>query len=127
MKALVKRIEQNADRFRKHFGKSLKHSCIDDCSEETYKNNVANFERATDRLRKGYDACNQCACVQEVLNSAACISAYIDPCTLNSKALADWNALRADLDLLGCSCNAPVNWSAPTRLAQVSGSTAISQ
>jgi len=98
-KDLVKRIEKNADGLRKHFKKSLE--CVDGCEAETYKENVKNFERATDRLRKDFDDCgDMSAQVREVLDLANCISAYMDPCSLNSKALADWTALRGDLETL---------------------------
>src|SRR5262249_7484157 len=88
---LVKRIEKNADRLRSNFKKSLR--CIDDCQVEGWHENVRNFERATDRLEKDAKdcCCDLTAQVQEVLDLANCISPYMDPCRLNSKASEAWS------------------------------------
>jgi hypothetical protein len=97
---LIKRIEKNADRLRSNFKKSLK--CIDDCQVEGWNEGVRNFERATDRLwkdqRKG--SCDLNGSVQEVLDLANCISAYMDPCRLDEKASEAWSCLQTDLQTL---------------------------
>ena len=103
MEALVKRIEKGADEFRKDFNDSLSSDCLGCVSfdADSYKDQVKAFEKATDRLRKDYgDECDVSGQVQEVLSLANCISAYIDPCTLCPEAVAEWNALRADLETL---------------------------
>ncbi|MCG3159572.1 MAG: hypothetical protein JMDDDDMK_00566 [Acidobacteria bacterium] len=98
--ALVKRIEKSADKFKKYFDRSLKHSCLG-CEKDEYMDNVKAFEKATDRLKKDYGKeCDTSGQVQEVLRLAECISAYIDPCTLCPEAVAEWSSLRSDLESL---------------------------
>lgn len=98
-KALIKSIEHNADKLRDHFKKSLK--CVDDCESDQYKEAVRNFERATDRLEHDFkDCCDVNGQVQEVLDLANCISAYMDPCRLDEKANEAWTCLRSDLETL---------------------------
>jgi len=116
-KDLVKRIEKNADRLRKHFKKSLKENCIEGCEADAYKESVREFERATDRLRKEYgDSCDLSGNVREVLDLANCISAYMDPCSLDSKASADWTALRSDLETLASEYCTTASFQEPTSL-----------
>lgn len=119
-KDLVKRIEQNADGLRKHFKKSLKHNCIEGCEADAYQESVRNFERATDRLRKEYKhSCDLSGNVREVLDLANCISAYMDPCSLDPKAAADWTALRGDLETLASEYCTTASFQEPTSLKPV--------
>jgi hypothetical protein len=78
---------------------------------------VKEFEDATDRLRK--DArhnCATCAEAQEVLQLAACISAYMDPCNLCPEVLEAWTELQCDLQALASSCCTAVAFNPPTSL-----------
>jgi hypothetical protein len=116
---LVKRIEKGADNFYKDFKDSLSEDCLK-CvtfNADAYKDQVKEFERATDRLRKDYgDECDVSGQVYEVLRLAGCVSAYIDPCTLCPEAVAEWNSLRADLDALASAYCTSVAWQQPISL-----------
>ncbi len=100
---LTKRIEKSADHLRKDFKRAVKDGCLA-CEAETAYESVKEFERATDRLKKDFRRdCNSCDIsgqVQEVLRLAECISAYIDPCSLDPETVSDWGELRNDLTAL---------------------------
>src|SRR5215475_9986955 len=98
---LVRSIESNADDLRKYFRRSVRNL---DCVDDSFYDNVREFERATDRLKREYRRdCNNCDItqeVQEVLSLANCISAYMDPCSLCPEAIEAWQALQCDLQTL---------------------------
>src|SRR5262249_19522471 len=100
---LIKRIQSSADDLRKNFKGSIRDCCLG-CEADTAYESVREFERATDRLWKDYrrhcDSCDVAGEVQEVLRLAECISAYIDPCSLNQDAVSSWGELRGDLTAL---------------------------
>jgi len=104
---LVRSIEDYADDLRKYFRRSVR--CLD-CVDDSFYDNVREFERATDRLKRHYrhsdcEACEVAGEVQEVLALAKCISAYMDPCSLCPEATEAWTGLQSDLcQLAGQFC-----------------------
>ncbi|HEY7183247.1 MAG TPA: hypothetical protein VIC84_17575 [Blastocatellia bacterium] len=115
---LVRSIESNADDLRKYFRRSVRNL---DCVDDSFYDNVREFERATDRLKREYRRdCNNCDItqeVQEVLSLAHCISAYMDPCSLCPEAIEAWQALQCDLQALAGNYCTTASFQQPVSLA----------
>src|SRR5215475_9895239 len=62
---LTRSIESNADDLRKYFRRSARNL---DCIDDSFYDNVREFERATDRLKREFrrQGCNHCDVTQEV-------------------------------------------------------------
>ncbi|MBO0857638.1 MAG: hypothetical protein J2P21_04125 [Chloracidobacterium sp.] len=115
---LTRSLRSNAGDLRKYFRRSARNL---DCIDDSFYDNVREFDRATRRLRREYRRdCQHCDVtqeVQEVLNLAHCISAYMDPCSLCPEAIEAWQSLQCDLQTLAGNYCTTASFQQPVSLA----------
>jgi cytochrome c556 len=116
MKALLQRLEQNADKFRGSLKNALEHSRFDGTKREDNINQfVKDFEAATDRLKGRFDDDRAAVgAASEVLRRAAPIDGFMRRHQLTSRAEDDWLALRRSLDELARAYNVSIDWESGT-------------
>lgn len=112
VKTLINRIETRTDTFRNQLNRSLDRSSLNGTSSEDAVNSyVAGFESATDRLRSRFDARQSAATdVEEVLNRANFINAFMFQNRLDSSVQTQWVLVRNDLNLLASYYNIRWDW-----------------
>lgn len=100
--SLLTRIETRTDVFKRNMDRALDRSKINNTNrEDRITDFIANFEVATDALRRQFDARqNVSAEVNEVLNRALFIDRFMNRNRLAANAESDWIALRSDLNTL---------------------------
>lgn len=112
MKALLARIEDKGDRFRKSLDQSLDRTRFDGTRAEDNINQFAkDIEVTTDLLMKQFD--NQHAAVGtvgEVLRRAVRIDNFMRRHRLTPLAQEAWTSLRQDLDQLARAYDVSMNW-----------------
>jgi hypothetical protein len=97
---LLKRLEDNADRFRSSLDHALDHSSLNGSrTEDEINAYVHDFEKATDRLKHDYehhgsDPDNS----REVILRARKIDCMMRQYDLGLRAKGDWQVVRNDLD-----------------------------
>lgn len=112
MKALLARLEKNADRFRSSLDAALDRSRYDGSQTEDNINQfMKNFEEASDRLKNRYDD-NQTATgiVEDLLQRAVLIDGFVDRRVPNVRAREDWMAVRNDLEELAKAYDVSWHW-----------------
>ncbi|HEV2761369.1 MAG TPA: YMGG-like glycine zipper-containing protein, partial [Pyrinomonadaceae bacterium] len=109
---IIRRIEQNTDRFRASAEAGLDRSAINNTRREDNLNRfIQEFEQATDQLRSRFDARTSVdADVENVLNRAAFIERFMTRNQLPARAENDWRLLRSDLDALASAYAVAWNW-----------------
>jgi hypothetical protein len=112
VKALLARIETNADRFRASLDAGLDRSSLDGSKTEDDINKfMKEFEQATDRLKDRYgDKQAATGIVDEVLSRGALINSFVYRRVTNARAREDWLALRNNLDELARIYNVSWQW-----------------
>lgn len=113
---LLNRIEQRTDIFKRTLNTALDRSTLNDTDQEdAVMNYVTEFENSTDALKQNFDARNSVAAdVEDVLNRAAFINAFMAQNRLTPAAQSQWNAVKADLNTLSSYYN--VRWAWSTRM-----------
>ena len=97
---LLKRLEDNADKFRSSLDHALDHSSLNGSrTEDEINSYVHSFEKATDRLKHDYehhgtDPDNS----REVIVRARRIECMMRQYDLGLRAKGDWQVVRNDLD-----------------------------
>jgi hypothetical protein len=97
---LLKRLEDNSDRFRSSLDHALDHSSLNGSrTEDEINSYVHSFEKATDRLKHDYekhgsDPDN----AREVLLRGRYIECFMRQHDLGIRAKGDWHVVRNDLD-----------------------------
>lgn len=112
VKALLARLEQDADRFRGSLDAALDRSRFDGSRTEDNINQFnKDFEKATDRLKDRYGD-NQAAAgiVREILGHGALINSFVHRNVTNERAREDWLKVRSDLDELARIYNVSWQW-----------------
>ena len=100
LRYLLKRLEDNSDRFEKSLDHALDHSSLNGSrSEDEINAYVHDFEEATDRLKdhykdRGYDLDN----TREVLLRARRINCFMRRHDLGLRAAGDWQVVRSDIN-----------------------------
>ena len=110
---ILKRIEQQSDRFRSALDSSLDKSRFDGTREEDDINRfVKQFYEETKKLRDHFDHHKSTSAdVQSVLDRAASIDSFMRRNPLRKKnALREWTQLRANLDELAQVYNVSWQW-----------------
>ncbi|HVF27069.1 MAG TPA: hypothetical protein VM943_02435, partial [Pyrinomonadaceae bacterium] len=104
---IIRRIETNADTFRRSLDGALDSSRLDGTRREDNINEfIRNFESATDQLHERFNNRNSVtADVQSVLDSAARIDGFLQRNRLNTRVESDWSLLRTDLNTLADAYN----------------------
>ena len=112
VKAVIGRIESEADRFRHSLHDALNHSHVKrSVDTDDIDRFVKNFESATDRLKHHFDSHNTAAAdAEEVMRRAAEIDGFMRSHALNGRAQEDWRALRRDLDTLAAAYGVSWRW-----------------
>jgi hypothetical protein len=107
---IIKRIEQQSDRFRSSLDSALDKSRFNGTSREDDINAfVKDFYQSTKHLRDQFNHHRSTAPdVQSVLDKAARINSFMRRYPLSPRAQDDWSALKTNLDELASAYN--VNW-----------------
>jgi hypothetical protein len=120
VESLIKRLEENADRFRKSYDHALNRNRFNSSEKNQAKQYVKDFESATDHLKDHFSKRNSAAGdVEEVLNHAAQIDEFMTRNALESDAQSDWMNLRASLDELARAYNVSWSWDRSNRASQI--------
>lgn len=107
---IIKRIEQQSDRFRSSVDKSLDKSRFNGSNREDDINSfIKDFYEQTKHLRDRFDKHHSASGdVEAVLDRAVRIDDFMSRNRLSSKAQEDWSTLKGNLDELASAYN--VNW-----------------
>lgn len=109
---LLKRIENQANNFRRSLDAALDRSRLDDTNREDDINAfIKNFDEQTQRLEDRFDDRKSVAAdVEAVLNSAASIDQFMRRQRLSERTQNDWSMLRASLDELAQAYSVSWRW-----------------
>src|SRR5215212_6014065 len=112
--AIIRRVENGADRFRTDMGNALDRSRYDGTrAEDNINQFIRDFETATDTLRSRFDAKTSVASdVENVLRQATYIDDFMNRQTLSARAENDWVTLKGDLNQLASAYSVAWNWDA---------------
>jgi len=110
--AIIRRVENGADRFRASMGNALDRSRYDGTrAEDNINQFMRDFETATDQLRSRFNSRNSAASdVENVLRQATYIDDFMNRQTLSMRAENDWTTLRGDLNQLASAYSVAWNW-----------------
>src|SRR5262249_9657442 len=109
---VIKRVEQQSDRFRSSLDSALDKSRFNGSHREDDINSfIKDFYEQTKRLRNHFDKHQSAAPdVEAVLDRAARIDDFMSRNRLTSKAQGDWSTLRTNLDELASAYNVSWRW-----------------
>jgi outer membrane lipoprotein SlyB len=110
--AVIRRIENGADRFRTDLDSSLDRSRYDGTrAEDNINQFVRDFASATDQLRSRFTARTSVAAdVENVLRQATFIDDFVQRQPLAFRVKNDWTTLKGDLNQLATAYNVAWNW-----------------
>ncbi|HEX8116244.1 MAG TPA: hypothetical protein VF521_03160, partial [Pyrinomonadaceae bacterium] len=110
--AIIRRIENGADRFRADMGNALDRSTYNGTrAEDNINQFMRDFENATDTLRSRFNSRNSVAGdVENVLRQATYIDDFMTRQTLSVRAENDWTALKGDLNQLASAYSVAWTW-----------------
>ena len=112
VKRILKRLEEDTDRYSKSLDSALDKSALNGTrSEDEINNYVHQFEEATDHLKDKYE--DQGAApnlAREVLSRGQSIDRFMRRNNLGGKAESDWQIVRSDLNLLARSYRISWRW-----------------
>lgn len=106
------RIETRTDSFKREVEFALDRGPLNSTTrEDRIADFIADFENATDLLRRNFDTNRDVdAEVNEVLNRAAFINRFMTRNRLTPRAQTEWSGLRADLNTLARLYSVSWNW-----------------
>ena len=109
---IIRRIEQQSDRFRSSLDSALDKSRFNGTRREDDINSfIKDFYEQTKRLRHQFDSHKSAAPdVQAVLERAARIDDFMTRNRLSSRAQDDWSTLRTNLDELAAAYSVSWHW-----------------
>ena len=109
---IIRRIEQQSDRFRSSLDSALDKSRFNGTRREDDINSfIKDFYEQTKRLRHQFDSHKSAAPdVQAVLERAARIDEFMSRNRLSGKAQEDWSTLKTYLDELASAYNVSWRW-----------------
>jgi len=109
---IIRRIEQQSDRFRSSLDSALDKSRFNGTNREDDINSfIKDFYEQTKRLRNRFDKHESTSPdVQAVLDRAARIDDFMSRNRLSSKAQDDWSTLKNNLDELASAYNVTWRW-----------------
>ncbi|MBV8858506.1 MAG: hypothetical protein JOZ02_16350 [Acidobacteria bacterium] len=110
--AIIRRVENGADRFRADMGNALDRSRYDGTrAEDNINQFLRDFANATGTLRSRFDAKTSVAGdVENVLRQATYIDDFMNRQTLSPRAENDWVTLKGDLNQLASAYSVAWNW-----------------
>ena len=109
---LLRRIQNESDRFRSDLGYALDRSRYDNTrAEDNINQFVSDFADATAQLRSRFDSRRSVSSdVESVLRQATYIDDFMRRHSLGYRAAGDWSALKSDLNQLASAYNVAWNW-----------------
>jgi hypothetical protein len=109
---ILRRIEQQSDRFRSSLDSALDKSRLNGTNREDDINSfIKDFYEQTKRLRRQFNSHKSAGPdVQAVLDRAARIDEFMSRRRLGSKAESDWSTLKTNLDELASAYNVSWRW-----------------
>lgn len=109
---ILKRIEQQSDRFKSSLDSALDKSRLNGTNREDDINSfVKDYYEQTKRLRDRFDHKHSASTdVSAVLEKAARIDDFMQRNRLSSRAQDDWSKLKTNLDELGSAYNVGWRW-----------------
>lgn len=115
VQTLLDRIETRSNTFRNTIDRSLDRSAIDGTNREDSINDmIANYETAADSLRNNFSSRRSTSAdVEEVLNRAVLVNAFMRNNRVTPLAQSQWNLLRTDLNTLAGYYRVSSNWNEP--------------
>lgn len=118
VRSLLARLETQTDTYRTELNRALDRSTLNGTrSEEEVVSYVNEFERATDRLRDNFNGRRSAAAdVEEVLNRAVLIDAFMRDNRLGARAEQPWRAIRTDLNTLAGYYRVTWDWNRPSNI-----------
>ena len=102
VKRILKRLEDDTDKFTKSLDNALDHSALNGTrAEDEINGYVHAFEEATDHLKDKYSDTGAAPnLAREVLSRGRTIDGFMRRNRLGGKAESDWQIVRSDLNLL---------------------------
>ncbi len=112
VQTLLGRLDTRTVAYRREVNTALDRSLLNNSrSEEAIVNYVSEFETATAKLRRNFDARNSTtADVEEVLNRAYYIDGFMRDYRLTAAAESQWRLIRTDLESLSDYYKVSWNW-----------------
>lgn len=112
LEKIIRRIEQQSDRFRSSLNAALDKSRLNGTNREDDINEfLKNFHEQTKRLRDRFDKHQSASAdVEAVLDSAVRIDDFMRRNRLSSRAEDDWSTLKNNLDELASAYNVSWRW-----------------
>jgi len=112
VQTLLSRLETRTDAFRREINLSFGRGVLNNTrSSESITTYINDFENATDKFKQNFDARRATSAdVEEVLNRAILIDAFVRDYRLATAADSQWRLIRTDLDALSSSYNVSWNW-----------------
>ena len=112
VKEMLKRLEEDTNRFKKSLDSALDHGPLDGTKAEDEINEYVDaFRDASKRLRDRYnDQKYAMGDANEVLKRAKRIDGFMRKYPLTSEAQNDWQMVRNDLELLARTYNITWSW-----------------
>jgi len=112
LEKIIKRIEQQSDRFKSSLDNALDKSRLNGTNREDDINSfIKDFYEQTKHLRNRFDKHQSASAdVEAVLDRAARIDNFMSRNRLTSKAQDDWSTLKSNLDELASAYNVSGRW-----------------
>ncbi len=112
VKRILKRLEEDTDRYSKSLDSALDRSALNGTrSEDEINNYVHQFEEANDHLKDKYEDHGAAPnLAREVLSRGQSIDRFMRRNDLGGKAESDWQIVRSDLNLLARSYRISWRW-----------------
>ena len=108
---VIRNVEDRADEFRRDFYAELERSNMGSSQERVYRNQVNNFENATDRLRSNFDSDNQWwqsrNQVRNVITNATPLNSTMNSIAFRRRIERQWNQLRNAVNRLADTYDLP--------------------
>ena len=108
---VIRNVEDRADEFRRDFYAELERGNLGGSQERGYRNQVTNFENATDRLRRNFDSDNTWwrsrSQVQNVISSAMPLNNTMNSIAFRRRIERQWNQLRNAVNRLAETYDLP--------------------
>ena len=113
---LLNRIEQRTDTYKRTMNTALDRSVLQNSdTEDMVMNYITEFENATDALKQKFDVRESVSNdVEDVLNRATFINAFMQRNRLTPAAQSQWTAVRTDLNTLATYYSMRWAWTNPT-------------
>ena len=108
---IIRNVEDRADEFRRDFYAELDRSNINSSQKRVYRNQVSNFENATDRLRSNFNSDNNWwqsrNQVRTVVTNASPLNGTMNSIAFRRQIERQWNQLRNAVNRLADTYDIP--------------------